>query len=141
MKQYIGNKIILAWAAPGKDGQPGYGVKYEDGYTNWTPKETFEATYRDIEGPVQTLTFSDALHMLKLGKKVQRTGWNGKGMFVYLVPANSCLAQTGVAKSYFGEDALVPYAAYMAIKNTNETVSTWIPSVNDCLAEDWQVVG
>jgi hypothetical protein len=61
-------------------------------------------------------------------------------MFVYLVPANAYPAQTGAAKSYFGDGAMVPYNAYMAIKNVDETVSTWVPSVNDCLADDWSVV-
>lgn len=87
-----------------------------------------------------SLTFSHALDAIKLGKKIARTGWNGKGMFVYFVPAASYPAQTGVAKEYFGAAALVPYAAYMAIKNVDETVSTWVPSVNDVLAEDWQVL-
>lgn len=32
---------------------------------------------------------------------------------------------------------MVPYNAYMAIKNVDNTVSTWVPSVNDCLADDW----
>ena len=36
---------------------------------------------------------------------------------------------------------MVPYNAYMAIKNVDNTVSTWVPSVNDCLATDWGVVG
>lgn len=136
---YIGTKIVSAWAAE-KDGQPGYGVKYEDGYTSWSPKETFEAAYRDIEGDTQALNFGDAVHLLKEGKKLARAGWNGKGMFIYHVPASSYLAQTGVAKGYFGEGAMVPYNAYMAIKNVNGSVSTWVPSVNDVLAEDWIVV-
>lgn len=136
---YIGTKIVLAWAAE-KDGQAGYGVKYEDGYTSWSPKDVFEAAYRDIEGDNQALNFGDAVHMLKLGKKVARSGWNGKGMFVYYVPPASYKAQTGAAKKHFGDDAMVPYNAYLAIKNVNDTVSTWVPSVNDCLAEDWRVI-
>lgn len=86
------------------------------------------------------VNFGVAIEALKSGKRVYRSGWNGKGMFVYLVPAASYPAQTGAAKLHFGEDALVPYNAYMAIKNVNETVSTWVPSVNDCLAEDWQIL-
>ena len=86
------------------------------------------------------LTFGMALEAMKHGSKAARSGWNGKGMFVYIVPAASYKAQTGVAKAYFGDDALVPYSAYMAIKNVGETVSTWVPSVNDCLAEDWTVL-
>ena len=138
--RYIGTKEITAWTAD-KDGKPGYAVKYADGYTSWSPKEAFENSYRISEqGIQQCLTFSDALHYLKQGKKVAREGWNGNGMFVYMVPAASYPALTGVAKSYFGEDAMVPYQSYMAIKNVNDSVSTWSPSVNDVLSEDWMVL-
>lgn len=85
------------------------------------------------------MNFGQALEAVKSGEKVQRAGWNGKGMFVYLVPAASYPARTGAAKSHFGQDALVPYNAYMAIKNVDDTVSTWVPSVNDCLSEDWSI--
>lgn len=84
--------------------------------------------------------FGGALAALRDGKRVARAGWNGRGMFVYLVPPASYSVQTGAAKAHFGEGAMVPYNAYFAIKNVNETVSTWVPSVNDCLAEDWSVL-
>ena len=42
--EYVGTKIITAWEQD-KDDQPGYGVKYEDGYQSWSPKATFEAAY------------------------------------------------------------------------------------------------
>lgn len=87
------------------------------------------------------MNFGDAIKELKLGKRLQRTGWNGKGLFIYLVPAASYPVQTGAAKEHFGEGAMVPYAAYLALKNVDETVSTWAPSINDTLAEDWQIVG
>ena len=35
---------------------------------------------------------------------------------------------------------MVPYNAYLALKGVNDTVSTWVPSVTDCLAEDWYVI-
>jgi hypothetical protein len=88
----------------------------------------------------QPISFSDALIALKSGESVHRAGWNGRGMFVYLVPAASYPVQTGAAKAHFGEGSLVPYNAYFAIKNANETVSTWVPSVNDCLSEDWFIL-
>lgn len=87
------------------------------------------------------MNFGDAIKELKLGKRLQRTGWNGKGLFIYLVPAARYPVQTGAAKEHFGEGAMVPYAAYLALKNVDETVSTWAPSINDTLAEDWQVIG
>lgn len=43
-QHYIGTKQIEAWPQE-KDGQPGYAVKYADGYTSWSPKDVFEAAY------------------------------------------------------------------------------------------------
>lgn len=45
--EYIGTKIVTAWPQE-KDGRPGYGVKYSDGYTSWSPKGQFEESYLDI---------------------------------------------------------------------------------------------
>lgn len=84
--------------------------------------------------------FGEVVLKLKEGHKASRAGWNGKGMFIYYVPSASYPAQTGAAKSFFGDSALVPYNAYLAIKNVDNTVSTWVPSVNDVLAEDWNVI-
>jgi len=159
MQKYIGTKMINAqpmtrqeyidlrgWTVPADENpaDEGYLVEYTDGgqpnhpdyagYISWSPKAVFERAYR----PTTNMTFGDALVMLKDGKRVSRAGWNGKGMFVYLVPANSYPAQTDVARDCFGE--MVPYNPYMAIKNVDDTVSTWVPSVNDALAEDWAVV-
>ena len=135
MKRYIGTKIIHAEPATGPSGD-GYNVTYADGYKSWSPTAAFEEAYRPADG----LTFGLAIEALKKGLCISRAGWNGKGMFVYLVPADSYPARTPAAKARFGADALVPYNAYMAIKNVNNTVSTWVPSVNDCLSEDWAIV-
>ena len=43
-QHYVGTKIIEAWPAD-KDGQPGYGVKYPDGYVSWSPAAAFDAAY------------------------------------------------------------------------------------------------
>lgn len=40
-QHYVSSKIVLAWTLT-KDGQPGYGVKYSDGYISWCPKAKFE---------------------------------------------------------------------------------------------------
>lgn len=161
MKQYIGVKLINAkpmtraeynafrgWTVPADENpaDDGYLVEYLDGgkgntdlyqgYVSWSPSEVFNNAY----GPTDGMTFGLAIEAMKRGAKVARGGWNGKGMFVYYVAANAYPVQTGAAKSHFGEGAMVPYNAYMAIKNVNDTVSTWVPSVNDCLASDWAIV-
>ena len=82
-------------------------------------------------------TFAGSPNYLKAGLPLQRSGWDGLGGFVYMVPANSYPAQTGVAKTHFGEGALGPYGAYFAIKDVGGTVNTWVPSISDIMATDW----
>lgn len=88
----------------------------------------------ELEGG-DKMNFSQALEAVKNGKKISRSGWNGKGMFVYYIPANSYPAQTDIAKAAFGET--VPYNAYLAIKTVQNTVNPWVASISDLLAEDW----
>jgi hypothetical protein len=159
--RFIGTKIITAesmtraayvafrgWQLPAdEDGtDEGYLVEYEPdskpnfpgraGYVTWTPKSAFDGAYR----PCTAMTFGLAMEALKRGARVARAGWNGKGMFVYLVPAASYPVQTGAAKAYFGEGSMVPYNAYLALNGVDDTVSTWAPSGSDALAEDWLLV-
>jgi hypothetical protein len=166
MKMYYGSKLLNAtpmtrlaykelrnWALPpDEDGaDEGYLVEYKDGgnpnhanyegYISWSPKLQFEAVYREIDG----MTFGLAVEGLKRGCKVARKGWNGRqadgtNMFVYLVPAKEYPAYTEVAKAEWGEDGLVPYNAYLAIKTAAGSVSTWAPSCSDALAEDWMIL-
>jgi hypothetical protein len=95
--------------------------------------------------------FGDALAALKAGKKVERAGWNGKGMWLYLVPANSYPAQTEAAREYWKDKQppqaensvspiLVPYGAYIAMKTAQENVVPWLASQTDLLADDWQLI-
>ena len=55
MKQYIGTKLIQAESCPAwknvgehKIGDPGYRVRYADGYESWSPKDVFEAAYLPV---------------------------------------------------------------------------------------------
>lgn len=149
MENYIGTKLIKAepmnlgdynkfkeWDIPKNEdpSREGYKVQYSDTYISWSPKEVFEEAYHLIDN----LTFGLAIEALKKGYKVARKGWNGKGMYVYYVPANSYKTITEVAKKEFGEKA--KYNAYLAIKCVDGSVSTWVPSINDALAEDWEIV-
>ena len=90
--------------------------------------------------PVVSFDFGEALRLLKQGKKVARKGWNGKGQFVYYIPADRYVAKTDAAKSVMDEDGKVSYRAYLALKTAQGDIATWVPSISDCLAEDWEVV-
>jgi hypothetical protein len=49
-------------------------------------------------------------------------------------------AQTSAAKQHFGENSLVLYRAYWALKTAQEDIATWTPSGSDTLAEDWLIL-
>lgn len=93
-----------------------------------------ELTEIDLE----SADFSDALMWLKEGKRVARKGWNGKGQFCWMVPESQYPARTEAIKGHFPGD-MVPYSAYFALKNAQDAVVPWQPSVGDLLATDWKV--
>lgn len=84
------------------------------------------------------MTFGEAIESMKNGSKVCRGGWNGKGMFLYHVPANNYPSVTDVAKKEFG--GTTPYGAYIAMKTAQGNVVPWLASQTDMLSEDWTVV-
>lgn len=84
------------------------------------------------------MNFGQAIERLKEGKAVARSGWNGKGMFLYLVGKSTYRAQTEIAKKEFGE--FVRYSAYIAMKTVTGEVVPWLASQTDVLAEDWVYV-
>jgi hypothetical protein len=83
------------------------------------------------------LNFGNAITALKIGLKVTREGWNGKGMFLYYVPANKYPATTEVGRSIADADGNVEYGAYIAMKTAQGNVVPWLASQSDILAEDW----
>lgn len=83
--------------------------------------------------------FGTAIDYLKQGKKVARTGWNGKNMFLYYVLAAAYPPCTDIAREAFGGND-VPYGAYIAMKTAQNNVVPWLASQTDMLAEDWIVI-
>lgn len=87
-------------------------------------------------------SFGHAIASLKLGHRVARAGWNGKGMFLYYVPENKYPASRNEHGTMIGmfKDDMVPYGAYIAMKTAQNNVVPWLASQTDVLAEDWQIV-
>lgn len=87
-------------------------------------------------------SFGWAIQRIKEGAKVGRQGWNGKGMFIYYVNANSypVSGNPGSAVKGIFPDDMVPYQAYIAMKTADNTVVPWLASQSDVLEEDWEEV-
>lgn len=87
------------------------------------------------------MSFSGALDALKQNHKVARIGWNGKGMWLYLVPGSTFQVSAGrplAAHLPVGET--VNYHAHVDMKTATGDHVPWLCSQTDMLAEDWMVV-
>ncbi len=90
------------------------------------------------------MNFGQALEAMKAGKKVAREGWNGKGMFIFLmdgyplgIPANTATRHA----LGLNEGDHVKVRAYIAMRDAQGMiVPGWLASQTDMLAEDWMEV-
>lgn len=90
---------------------------------------------------MENLSFSAALDLIKAGNRVRRAGWNGKGMFIFLVPGSTFVANHEPLLSILGEGTEVQYHGHIDMKTAQGYVVPWLASQADLLAEDWQIVG
>lgn len=93
---------------------------------------------------IHTFRFGEALRLLKQGKRLTRKGWNGKGLSVVYqkaypqgIPCNKQTAEAWGLK----EGELFKCEPYLQISTVDGSHAMWVPSIKDCLAEDWEVVG
>jgi hypothetical protein len=130
MKQYIGTKIIHAEPME-KNGRYGYKVVYApDGYESWSPKDVFEAAYRLTDG----MNFGLAIEAAKMGMKIARKGWNGKGIYLEMQEPDEHSKMT-LPYIYIVTDSLItdnPHAPKGRVP--------WLASQTDMLADDWYIV-
>ncbi|SDI65066.1 Protein of unknown function [Paraburkholderia steynii] len=142
MQTFIGTKIIKAeprdknYGPPEHHGEPGYTVVYPDGYTSWSPKAAFEEAYRPSDG----LPFGLAVEALKKGRRVARAGWNGSGMFLFLVPGSTFKVNRAPLLGIYPEGTEINYHSHIDMKTAQDTVVPWLASQTDVLADDWQIV-
>lgn len=85
------------------------------------------------------MNFSWALEEVKKGQRVCRTGWNGKGMFLFLVPGSVFKVSRAPLLGVFPEGTEVQYHAHIDMKTAQGDVVPWLCSQTDMLAEDWEI--
>lgn len=86
------------------------------------------------------LSFGAALQLLKEGKKMARAGWNGKDMFIYLVPGSTFEVNRPPLLGIYNEGHRIDYHAHIDMKTATGECVPWVCSQTDMLAEDWWVV-
>ena len=164
MKQYIGSKIVQAESAMKCWGHKdqvhyagliltqeqydsmvaegwehtevrhGYKVIYRDGYESWSPKEVFEEAYRQTDA----MSFGLALEACKMGKRIARKGWNGKGMYVFLIDVADLHTDADLSGL---EGKNVTVLNCFAMKCADDSICLgWLASQADMLADDWVIL-
>ena len=158
---YIGTKMINAepmtraaynvfrgWELPADENSDdeGYLVEYLDGgkpnttthagYVSWSPKEQFDNAYRKTSG----MSFGLAVEAVKKGEKIARAGWNGKGMFLFLVPGSTFKVNRAPLLGIYPEGTEINYHSHIDMKTADGTIVPWLASQTDVLADDWIVV-
>lgn len=91
----------------------------------------------------ERLSFGDAVAALKEGLRVERAGWNGKGMWLVLVhpdddanvPPQPTYGVAGIV-----DDATNGCLPWIGMKTADNKFVPWLASQTDVLAEDWQIV-
>lgn len=170
-KTYYGTKQIIAepmtrqeyndyrgWALPEDErgDDAGYLVEYVDGgatnhpnhagYISWSPADVFNRAYQ----PADAMSFGHAIAAMKDGRKVARAGWNGKGMFIvlmpplYLPPFNTQDTSRKVndrTAKWIGEDQPLDCQPYFTMWTAaKQWQPGWLASQADMLADDWQIL-
>ena len=76
------------------------------------------------------MDFGSALQALKQEMRVARSGWNGKGMWLSQVKA----------ESWSHISATYETLPFIAMKTADHKYVPWLASQTDMLAEDWELV-
>lgn len=94
------------------------------------------------------MTFGKAIKAMKKGNKVARAGWNGKGMFIYLVRGQevpyenlrneALLALSSTPVNETRTIRINPHIDMYAADGS--IVVGWLASQTDMIATDWGIV-
>jgi len=102
--------------------------------------DIFEATYEHVTMS-DTMSFSTALDLVLNNKaRVARKGWNGKGMFIFLVPGSRFEVNREPLLSILGEGTVVNYHGHIDMRTATGEIVPWLCSQTDMQANDWMVV-
>lgn len=104
----------------------------------WIPADGENCT---VLGGKPSFNFDEALKYLKRGFRLTRKGWNGENLSVVYqkgypqgIPCNQQTAEAWGMK----EGELFKCEPYLQISTADGSHAMWVPSIRDCLAEDWE---
>ena len=100
--------------------------------------EAVDKSYKEVS--LENLSFGEAVVLLKFGHKVCRVGWNGKNMFLFLVPGSRFKVNRPPLLGIYPEGTEITYHAHIDMKTAQGDITPWLPSQADILTNDWMGV-
>lgn len=98
----------------------------------------------------ENLSFGDAIAAAKAGHRIARSGWNGKNMFVVIMPElklppyntqDTTRKVNDRTAKWIGEDQPLNCVPYFAMYAANDDwIPGWLASQTDMLSNDWMVI-
>tara|TARA_R110001632_G_scaffold209034_1_gene333497 strand:- start:357 stop:617 length:261 start_codon:yes stop_codon:yes gene_type:complete len=86
------------------------------------------------------MNIGEAVEALKCGLKVARQGWNGNGMFLFLVEGSTFAVNRKPLLGIYPEGIKIDYRPHVDMKTADGDIVPWVCSQSDLLAEDWVLV-
>jgi len=77
---------------------------------------------------------------MQSGRRVSRLGWNGEGMFIFLVPGSRFTVNRAPLLGIYPEGTVIDYCPHVDMRTADGKIVPWICSQSDLLATDWCVV-
>ena len=83
------------------------------------------------------MNFGQAIEKLKEGKKLQRLGWNGQNMFIFLREGRQ-ITNVDPNTPMGGDFESLPH---LCMKTSDGKCNVgWLASQTDMLSNDWQII-
>lgn len=120
-----------------------YFVQYENGYNSFSPADAFVNGHTPIDpadnphGAWHGIGW--AVKQMQDGMLVCRAGWNGKGMFLFLVPGSQFKVNRLPLLDIYEEGTDIDYCPHVDMKMADGKIVPWLASQTDLLAFDWEI--
>lgn len=82
--------------------------------------------------------FGWALTAIKLGARLRRRGWNGRGMFVFFTDGSTIDVRAPLSDLYSPGSRAI-YQSHIDMRTVDGTIVPWVCSQSDMLADDWEI--
>jgi len=86
------------------------------------------------------MNFSTALKAIQAGEFVTNDDWNGKDMFIFLVPGSVFDVNRPPLLGIFKEGTRITYRPHIDMRYADGSIGPWTPSQLDMDSKAWSIV-